>query len=123
MRRCAVFALMAGSLALSGCFKMNIDATALEPNVYMNTGEASAPPAVGEFETEVIASWLLWGLVDLKLPEVENELRREIERADGSAVTNLEITTKTTFMNGFLQLITLGIYGQRTTVLTGTVVR
>jgi hypothetical protein len=124
MKRCGLLALLACALPVaSGCYQMEIDATALEPNVYLNTGDATNPEVAGEFEAEVIGSWLLWGLVDLKEPEIEDTLRREIERAGGSAVTGLEITTRTTFMNGFLAVITFGIYGQRTAVLTGRVVR
>ena len=110
---------------LPGCSAMDIDATALEPHVYLNrqTADGDAPEPVGEFEARTKGSWLLWGLVDLDEPEVGEALEREIARAGGGAATNVVVVTQQTFMDGFLGVITLGIYTQRSTFIRGTVVR
>lgn len=116
---------LAALLVLPGCYAMDIDARALEPHLYMNreTAEGEAPEAVSEFEARTKATWALWGLVDLSEPEVQEVLEQEIARASGSAVTNLEVVTQLTFVDGLLGVITLGLYGQRSTILRGTVVR
>jgi hypothetical protein len=50
-------------------------------------------------------------------------VRREIQREDGTAVVDVEIVTQTTFLDGLISALTFGLYSQRTTFVTGTVVR
>lgn len=110
---------------LPGCSAMDIDATALEPHVYLNrqTADGDAPDPVAEFEARTRGSWLLWGLVELDEPEVGEALEREIARAGGGAATNVVVVTRQTFLDGFLGVLTLGIYTRRSTFVRGTVVR
>lgn len=120
----ALFALPA-LLALAGCYAMDIDATALEPHVVMTreSPPGESPERVADFEARTKGSWALWGLIDLSEPDIGGALEREIARADGRAATNVVVVTQQTFMDGFLSVITLGIYGQRSTFIRGTVVR
>jgi hypothetical protein len=112
-------------LALPGCYPMTIDATDLEPHIYLNseTADDAPPEPVSGFEARTRGSWLFWGLVTLDDPAVSDALAREIRRADGSAVMDVRVVTQRTFVDGLLGVITLGIYGQRTTRIEGTVVR
>lgn len=109
-------------LALSGCYSMEIDVTAMHPSVAM-TGVQAQAQSLGQFEIRTTGSWLLWGLVPLSDPNVQDALDREISRANGTGVTSVEITTQQTFMDGLLSALTLGLYGQRSTMVRGTVVR
>lgn len=104
---------------------MTIDATDLEPHVYLNeeTVEDAPPEAIAEFEARTKGSWLFWGLVTLDHPAVSDALEREIRRAGGTAAADVRVVTRRTFVDGLLGVITLGIYGQRTTRIEGTVVR
>lgn len=124
MRR-ALGVLLVGSaaLAMSGCFAMDIDVTGLDPTVYVNREGAGDMERVARFETDTRASWLLWGLVELGEPRVGAAVRREIQREDGTAVVDVEIVTQTTFLDGLISALTFGLYSQRTTFVTGTVVR
>ncbi len=112
-------------LFASGCYRMALDASALSPDVYL-TSSAQARAGVqplGEFEARTTASWLFWGLLPLKEPQIEAALQRELARAGANAVTGLEIRTQNTFVDGLVRVLTFGIYGQRTTFLGGQLVR
>lgn len=123
-QRLSLLALAGMLLVLPGCYAMDIDATALEPHVYMSVqSQGEQPQRLGEFETKLTGSWLLFGLMKLKDPNLRDALQREIQRANGTRITGLEITTKQTFLDGLLTAITFNLYGQRTTILSGTVVR
>lgn len=111
------------AVAMSGCYAMDIDTTGLDRTVYMSREGATEMERVARFETDTRASWLLWGLVELGEPEVASAIRREIRREDGTAVVDVELVTQTTFIDGLISALTLGIYAQRTTFVTGTVVR
>lgn len=120
--RTSPLALLAlAALATAGCFTMEIDATAMQPTVAMTP--TTGAQNVGQFEGRTTASWLLWGLVPVNEPDVSDLLEREIRRLNGTGVSMVEITTQQTFMDGLLSVLTLGIYGQRSTIVTGTVVR
>lgn len=109
-------------LAVSGCYTMEIDATAMQPPAAM-TSPTGQVQTLGQFEERTTASWLLWGLMPLSDPDVADVLEREVRRLNGTGVTSIEITTQQTFMDGLLSALTLGIYGQRSTIVTGTVIR
>jgi hypothetical protein len=109
-------------VAVSGCYTMEIDATAMQPPIAM-TGPTGQVQTLGHFEGRTTGSWLFWGLMPLRDPDVVDVLEREVRRLDGTGFTSVEIVTQQTFMDGFLSLLTLGIYGQRSTIVTGTVVR
>lgn len=126
MKRARSAGLLALAVAaLPGCYVMHIDATDLEPHVQLSGQSAAgaAPTAVSEFSAETRGSWLFWGLVQLDEPQVSDALAREIRRADGTAATDVRVVTQRKFIDGLLEVITLGIYGQRTTRIEGTVVR
>lgn len=124
MTRRPVLFLLAVALLLPGCYAMDIDATTISPHVYMTPQTRDGTPArVGEINTSVTGSWILFGLVNLKDPDIARAIEREIMRQGGSGVTGLEIVTQQTFIDGLLATITLNLYGQRTTHIRGTVVR
>jgi hypothetical protein len=115
--------VLVAALTMSGCYAMDIDTTGLDPTVYLNREGAVEMERVASFEADTRASWLLWGLVDLGDPDVGEIVRHEVRRENGTAVVDVEIATQTTFMDGFISALTLGLYGQRTTFVRGTVVR
>ena len=125
MKRFLTVALLGASLmVLPGCYAMDIDATALQPQVYMSVTSADArPDVVSDFETELTASWALFGLLKLSDPNVRDALEREIVRANGSGVTGLEIKTQQTVIDAVLTALTFNLYGQRTTIISGSVIR
>ena len=124
MRRWLGLALVV--VGLSGCYKLDIDATALEPHVYMSgpaTVRGGAGQNVGSLDAKTTGSWALWGLLPLKEPDVDGLIQRELARSSGTAVHGLSIRTQQTFVDGLLSAITFGLYGQRTVFVEGTVVR
>lgn len=113
-------------VAASGCYKLDIDATALEPHVYMSgpaTVRGGAGQNVGSLDAKTTGSWLLFGLLPLKEPDVDGLIQRELARSGGTSVHGLSIKSQQTFVDGLLSAITLGIYGQRSVFVEGTVIR
>jgi len=108
---------------LTGCYRMTIDAGALEPHVYLSTQARGPVEPVARFDGSATGSWLFWGLVQLEDAQVEKVVEREVARLRGDAVTGLTLRTQQRFIDAFLEAITLGIYGQRTVFVEGTVVR
>lgn len=124
MRRCLGLALVV--VGVSGCYKLDIDATALEPHVYMSgpaTVRGGAAQSVGSLDARTRGSWLLFGLLPMREPDVDGLIQRELARSQGTAVTGLQIRTQVTFMDGLLSAITFNLYGQRTVFVSGTIVR
>jgi hypothetical protein len=108
---------------LAGCYPLTIESTRLDAHVSVSSPQDRSDRYVAaQFETETKASWLIWGLVQLSDADVEGALQRELDRHRGAAVTDLEIVTTQTFVDGLLSVITLGLYGQRSVILRGRIV-
>jgi len=113
--------LLLGSL---GCAHMNIDADNAESSILMGRGNESASyTRVGDFSVVKVGTWLFWGISIKDHPDVGEVIDKEVSKLDGDGVINLEIKTTRTFLDGFLAVITLGIYGRRTLEISGTVVK
>ena len=124
MRRWLGLALVV--VAVSGCYKLDIDATQLEPHVYMSgpaTVRGGAGQSVGSLDAKTTGSWLLFGLLPLREPDVDGLIQRELARTGGTAVHGLSIRTQQTFLDGFLSVLTFNLYGQRSVFVEGTIVR
>ncbi len=113
--------LLLGSL---GCAHMNIDANNAESSILMGRGNESASyTRVGDFSVVKVGTWLFWGISIKDHPDVGEVIDNEVSKLDGDGVINLEIKSITTFLDGFLGVITLGIYSRRTIEISGTVVK
>ena len=113
--------LLLGSL---GCAHMNIDSVNSESSILMGRGgEDARYTRMGEFSVVKEGAWLFWGISKKDHPDVGEVIDKEVSKLDGDGVINLEIKTTRTFLDGFLGVITLGIYGRRTILISGTVVK
>ena len=68
-------------------------------------------------------AWLFWGISIKDHPDVGEVIDKEVSKLDGDGVINLEIKSTQTFLDGFLGVITIGIYTRRTLQISGTVVK
>ena len=113
--------LLLGSL---GCAHMNIDADNAESSILMGRGNESASyTRIGDFSVVKEGAWLFWGFSKKDHPDVGEVIDKEVSKQNGDGVINLEIKSTTTFLDGFLGVITLGIYSRRTMEISGTVVK
>ena len=112
------------AVASSGCLSMTIDARELQPAVHVSGvhAQGEAQP-LQTFEASTHGTWLFWGLVVRSDPQLGGELSRVLTEAGGDGVRALTIVTQQTFMDGLVAVLTLGIYGRRTTFLRGSIVR
>ncbi len=113
--------LLLGSL---GCAHMNIDADSAESSILMGRGgEGAEYTRMGEFSVVKEGAWLFWGTSIKDHPDVGEVIDKEVSNVSGKGVINLEIKTTRTFLDGFLGVITLGIYSRRTIEISGTVLK
>ena len=118
------FSLSLLLLGTLGCAHMNIDADNAESSILMGRGSESASyTRVGEFSVVRVGAWLYWGISEKDHPDVGRVIDKEVSKLNGDGVINLEIKTTRTFLDGFLGVITLGIYSRRTIEISGTVVK
>ena len=118
------FSLSLLLLGALGCAHMNIDAGNSESSILMGRGDDSAGyTRMGEFSVVEVGAWLFWGISKKNHPDVGEVIDKEVSKLGGNGVINLEIKTTRTFLDGFLGVITLGIYGRRTIEIGGTVVK
>ena len=118
------FSLSLLLLGTLGCAHMNIDADNAESSILMGRGSESASyTRVGEFSVVRVGAWLFWGTSIKDHPDVGEVIDKEVSKLNGDGVINLEIKTTRTFLDGFLGVITLGIYSRRTIEISGTVVK
>ena len=113
--------LLLGSV---GCAHMNIDADNAESSILMGRGNESASyTRVGDFSVVKVGAWLFWGISIKDHPDVGEVIDKEVSKLRGNGVINLEIKSTQTFLDGFLGVITLGIYTRKTLQISGTVVK
>ena len=126
MRNITILKLSLSFLLLGtlGCAHMNIDSVNSESSILMGRGgEDARYTRMGEFNVVKVGAWLFWGISKKDHPDVGEVIDKEVSKLDGDGVINLEIKTTRTFLDGFLGVITLGIYGRRTLQISGTVVK
>lgn len=110
-------------LGCLGCAHMNIDASNSESSILMGAGNGSTDyRRLGDFNIIKQGGWLFWGLTITGHPDVGKLIDNEVLKKGGNGVIYLEIKSTRTFMDGFLMVITLGIYTRRTLEISGTVV-
>ena len=115
-----LFLLLLGFL---GCAHMNIDVDNAESSILMGRGNESVSyTRMGDFSVVKEGAWLFWGIRKKDHPDVGELIDKEVSKQNGDGVINLEIKSTTTILDGFLGVITLGIYSRRTIDISGTVV-
>lgn len=118
------FSLLLILLGTLGCAHMNIDSSNSESNILMGSGiEGADYTRMGDFSVVKVGAWLFWGISIKNHPDIGNVIDNEVSKRKGNGVINLEIKTTRTFLDGFLGVITLGIYSRRTIEISGTVVK
>ena len=111
-------------ISFYGCTRMSIDAGNMSQNVYLGgSPETEEYDRVGTFTATAKGSWAFFGLAPLKQPDIEKVLKREISKVGGNGVINLKIVTKQSFLDGLINIVTLGLYTVRRAVISGTVVK
>jgi len=78
---------------------------------------------VSHFERDETINHFLWGLVSPANAEVEQLIAMEVQRIGGTRAVNIRMKYQMTFLNGLLNLITLGIYNPFTLTIEGDVIK
>jgi len=119
MRRVpAALATLLVAIMVGGC-SITYDATALGLPATM-ASLASDPPQGDHFEVTTRAVWGLWGLVQLKRPDLQKALAHQV--GDASSVADIRIKSKARFSDILFTVITVGILSTRSVTVEGTVV-
>ena len=105
---------------LSGCYSMTMG---LSP--YIDPDQVHFNPVKGQFiqhfDDSEGTAFLFWGLVKQGNPRPERIFARYVER--GEKIANLRITTQSSFVDGLISTITLGIYNPWTIHYEGDIVK
>ena len=113
--------IAAGLLAivLCSCYTVNLRNPGGQPPAQMGPGGTP----VGHFIEDRHAHFLIYGLINVGTPNVSEVLDEQVKMKQGSAVTNLQITTTHSFVDGLINLITFNIYSPVTVEFEGDVVK
>ena len=125
MRNISILKLSLSLLLLGtlGCAHMNIDSSNSESSILMGSGNGNTNyTRLGDFSVIEQGAWLFWGISKKNHPDIGIVIDNAVKLRKGNGVINLEVKTTQTFLDGFLGLITLGIYTRKTVEISGTVV-
>lgn len=104
-----------------GCFTLNQIGSTKDSGIEMTNSENAA--SIKNFTKTKKVNHFLWGLVSPADPQVEKLISEEVKANNGTRAVNVKLKYQQTFGNGFLTLITLGIYSPFTLTVSGDVVR
>ncbi len=106
---------------LQGCFTLNQIGSTQDSGIEMTNSENAS--SIKNFTKTKKVNHFLWGLVSPDDSEVEKLISDEVKANNGTRAVNVKLKYQQTFGNGFLTLITLGIYSPFTLTVSGDVVR
>ena len=106
---------------LQGCFTLNQIGSTRDSGIEMTNSENAS--SIKNFTKTKKVNHFLWGLVSPADPQVEKLISDEVKANNGTRAVNVKLKYQQTFGNGFLTLITLGIYSPFTLTVSGDVVK
>ncbi len=106
---------------LQGCFTLNQIGSTRDSGIEMTNSENAS--SIKNFTKTKKVNHFLWGLVSPDDSEVEKLISDEVKANNGARAVNVKLKYQQTFGNGFLTLITLGIYSPFTLTVSGDVVK
>ncbi len=106
---------------LQGCFTLNQIGSTRDSGIEMTNSENAS--SIKNFTKTKKVNHFLWGLVSPDDSEVEKLVSDEVKANNGTRAVNVKLKYQQTFGNGFLTLITLGIYSPFTLTVSGDVVK
>ena len=105
------------ALSATGC-ALTFDSTSL--GVPVSMASVASRPAVGDtFNVRLGAVYLLWGLLPIKTPNLENTLESQL--AGGRAVRNLRIHVRRRLPDVLITVLTAGIVSPVSVTFEGVV--
>ncbi len=104
-----------------GCFTLNQIGSTKDSGIEMTNSENAS--SIKNFTKTKKVNHFLWGLVSPADPQVEKLISEEVKANNGTRAVNVKLKYQQTFGNGFLTLITLGIYSPFTLTVSGDVVK
>lgn len=106
---------------LQGCFTLNQIGSTRDSGIEMTNSENAS--SIKNFTKTKKVNHFLWGLVSPDDSEVEKLVSDEVKANNGTRAVNVKLKYQQTFGNGFLTLITLGIYSPFTLTVSGDIVK
>jgi hypothetical protein len=113
--RVRFLALLLLVVTASGCFTVRYSIP--------SERQGSAYDVLGSFEVKKKVSWVIFGLVPLSEAQVEEIVRREVERRDGDAATNVTVVAQFDAVDVVVAALVGGLFNTRTYTVSGDVVR
>lgn len=111
----ACLSIGVAAMLIAGCQSMTYN---IDPAKGSMLGTPSTP-SISIVDQTVTAHYLFWGLAGVSVPDM-NDIALMTAGPD-RILAGITITEKNSFLNGFLAVITFGIYRPRTIEITGKV--
>ena len=102
-------------LVLAGCASLTMESK-IKKTVSMTNMDGAEPRM---FTSSARAVWLFWGLVPVSVPNIDEIIGTQV--ADRTGVQNLKITTKNSFLDLVINVLTDGIITTRSVKIEGEV--
>jgi hypothetical protein len=107
------------AFVLGGCYTLNLKSSPTNHPISLSNMPKGS--IIKHFTISKNVGHLIFGLVTLDDIDVAKSIGDEVEAAGGTEAINVKITYQATFINGFLNVITFGIYNPFTLEIDGDV--
>jgi hypothetical protein len=115
----SIFCIVILAFSASGCYTLNMKASPTDHPISLSNQPKGK--IIKHFTITKNVAHLIIGLVNLNDIDVSKEISKEIEAAGGSEAINVKVTYQMTFVNGLLNMITIGIYNPLTLEIEGDI--
>lgn len=128
MKKQCVFLLLLCPLIISSCATIALNSNNLAEPAQLNSAGQSNYTIIESFEVNDKAGWVL-GLIPANKPAGDKHeyfsefLDKQISKAGGDAVINVQIRAQNSFGDILINMVTLGFYVTRTVTVTGDVIK
>lgn len=112
------FALAVALLATAGCAQ-TFDATTLGVPATLASANATTPAGTA-FAVKAKALWAAWGILPMNQPQLNKVLAAEL--VGGKSLANVRIKSRTSFWDGVVTVVTVGLLVPRSMTYEGVVV-
>jgi hypothetical protein len=121
MRFNASIFIIATLLLLTGCYTLNQVGAPQDVAIEITNSEKAVP--ISHFVCDETVNHFIYGLVSPGDAEVEKLISQEIKKYGGTRAVNVRMKYQSTFLNGLIGGLTLGIYHPYSLTIEGDVVK
>ena len=120
LKRFTLLFLALLALSLSACYTVTLDARSSDTAISMNNPGQKATKQ--HFRLQLTSHHIIYGLIEISEPDIADEIKKQVRSYGGTEAVNVFVKTEHSFLDGFLNWLTGGIYNPVTVIIEGDVV-